>query len=246
MSKVYPNAYTVDEENSHRFYQMPKELFISERYKDLSSNAKVLYSVLLDRKELSRKNKWYDKYNQIYLMFTRENLSLLIGVSVRTVQRAFKELSERNLIIEQQQGLNKPNRIYVCRVESHEAQGHANLAHQDRKDWHASDTDLRETEKIKRYTVSLGNSDCEFLSYYNQTFKEYKGKDHPLMTEEQYDYVETKLNGLKDNNSIMDNEVYEFIDRHFEELSPNNDGKIYAFLDGKGADGVMGKMVRGC
>lgn len=48
----YENVYTVAEENSHRFYQLPKELFVNESYKELSLNAKVIYSMLLDRKEL--------------------------------------------------------------------------------------------------------------------------------------------------------------------------------------------------
>lgn len=108
-----------------------------------------------------------------------------------------------------------------------------------------NNTNINNTKVIKRYTVSLGNSECKFLSFYNETFKQYMGKEHPLMTDDKYEYVESKLNELRIDNSISDDEMYEFIDRHFDEMSDDNDGKIYAFIDGKGSSSVMGKMVRG-
>ena len=94
----YENVYTVEEENSHRFYQLPKELFINESYKGLSISAKMIYSFLLDRKELSRTNNWIDEYGQVFLLFTRKHVGEMLNLSDKPVTNAFKELIKADLI----------------------------------------------------------------------------------------------------------------------------------------------------
>ncbi|MGN0463304.1 MAG: replication initiator protein A [Acutalibacteraceae bacterium] len=46
--------------NNEAFFKMPKFLF-SEEFKDLSAEAKLLYSLMLDRTHLSAANNWCDK-----------------------------------------------------------------------------------------------------------------------------------------------------------------------------------------
>ena len=43
------------------FYRIPKVLFTEERFKALSTDAKALYGILLDRMNLSARNGWIDK-----------------------------------------------------------------------------------------------------------------------------------------------------------------------------------------
>ena len=43
------------------FYRIPKALFVDERFKPISAEAKILYGILLDRMGLSRKNGWLDE-----------------------------------------------------------------------------------------------------------------------------------------------------------------------------------------
>ena len=52
------------------FYKLPKVLFSDDKYKDNSTDAKVLYSLLLDRNSLSVKNGWIDSYGRHYQYFT--------------------------------------------------------------------------------------------------------------------------------------------------------------------------------
>ena len=52
------------------FYRIPRSLFTDERFSSLSTDSKVLYSLLLDRVGLSRKNGWVDKLNRVYIYFT--------------------------------------------------------------------------------------------------------------------------------------------------------------------------------
>lgn len=105
-SEVYDN----------RFYRIPKALFIMQKYKKLSLLAKVLYGILDDRRELSLKNEWIDKDDNIYLIYTRKEIEKMVCMSNVPVTNAFKELNDYGLIEEVKQGLNKPNIIYVCHI----------------------------------------------------------------------------------------------------------------------------------
>lgn len=106
-------------ENS--YYQIPQELFVNGLYKEkLNSDSKILYAFLLDRLSLSQKNHWFDEYGRVYLIFTREEVQDKLCLSEKTVTKAFKQLSEVNLIAEKRQGLGKPNLIYVGKIQHEE------------------------------------------------------------------------------------------------------------------------------
>ena len=111
------NRIKKSEVYDNRFYRMPKALFVLEKYKKLSLAAKVLYGILDDRRELSLKNEWIDKDNNIYLIFSRKAIEELLCLSNKPVISAFKELNTYGLIEEVKQGLNKPNIIYVCHID---------------------------------------------------------------------------------------------------------------------------------
>lgn len=230
----YNNVYTAKEENSHRFFQMPKELFLNPKYKGMTSDSKILYTILLDRKELSRENGWIDEYNQVFLLYSRKNMAAIMGISLRSIQRTFSQLNELDLIKELRQGLNKPNRIYICRVEASNINGSAKSAHQDMPDWHSNDTDLNETEKIKRYTIT-GNGD-DALDLYGDKFQERYGREHPTVTEEQLQDIRYKLMDFDCSLSDYD----EIMDDYFDNLPPTNDGKIFAFV----RDGLLNSPLR--
>ena len=59
--------YYGDESNQFSFYRIPRQLVTGERFKQLSTDAKLLYGLLLDRMGLSAKNGWYDSANVIKL-----------------------------------------------------------------------------------------------------------------------------------------------------------------------------------
>lgn len=103
------------------YYQIPQELFINKLYKEkLNSDSKILYAFLLDRLSLSQKNHWFDELNRVYLIFTREEVQDKLCLSEKTVTKAFKQLTDTNLIAEKRQGLGKPNLIYVGKIQHEE------------------------------------------------------------------------------------------------------------------------------
>ena len=110
------SRYTVNDVNNNRFYQMPKFLFEGEFKKGLSNDAKVLYSLLRDRHELSLQNNWVNEKGEVYLIYTRKNMEDMLGLADKTVKKAVDKLKEYGLIEEEHIGLNKPNRIFLTTI----------------------------------------------------------------------------------------------------------------------------------
>lgn len=109
--------YTLKEEVTLRFYQVPKALFKNPKYKGLSLGPKLMYSILRDRLDLSIKNNWKDEKGYIYLIFSGEDLINLLEVSKNTVTKYKRELVKHRLIINKRLGQGKSNIIYVLKPE---------------------------------------------------------------------------------------------------------------------------------
>ncbi len=60
IAEVSFNYYHGKESEQFSFFRIPKVLYTDPIFKNLSSDAKVLYGILLDRMELSMKNGWVD------------------------------------------------------------------------------------------------------------------------------------------------------------------------------------------
>ncbi|MHB8280048.1 MAG: replication initiator protein A [Candidatus Humimicrobiaceae bacterium] len=117
-NQVSPSRfYTEKEEITLRFYQTPKALFKNPKYLGLSLGAKLMYSVLRDRLDISIKNEWKDEHSYIYLIFSIEELSDLLEIERKTVMRHKQELVQYKLIIDRRLGQGKPNRIYILKPE---------------------------------------------------------------------------------------------------------------------------------
>ena len=102
----------ISEVKNNAFYQFPQWL-LDEEYKNLSLRAKVMYMLIFDRRTLSIQNKWHDKNGEVFVYFTIEEFMSKLSCSRQSVVNAKKELSDCLLIKENQQGINKPNRIYI-------------------------------------------------------------------------------------------------------------------------------------
>lgn len=130
---MYFIPYKSNETLEHKYYQIPQELFVNEKYKNkLNSDSKILYAFLLDRLSLSQKNHWIDEDNNVYLIFTREEVQEKLNLSDKTVTKSFKILMEVNLVQEKRQGLGKPNLIYVGKINHSDSE---NLRFLNRKNY---------------------------------------------------------------------------------------------------------------
>lgn len=98
------------------FYRVPRLLVKDKRFKGLSSDAKLLYGLMLDRMALSMKNGWLDGENKAYIHYTIENIMEDLGCAKATCAKVLAELDSKKgigLIEKKRQGLGKPDIIYV-------------------------------------------------------------------------------------------------------------------------------------
>ena len=104
------------EADQFSFYRVPRLLIKDERFKGLSSDAKLLYGLMLDRMSLSMKNGWLDEENRAYIIYTVDAIMEDLGCAKATCVKIMKELdSEKGigLIEKKRRGLGKPDIIYV-------------------------------------------------------------------------------------------------------------------------------------
>ena len=95
------------------FYRIPRLLIKDPHFKGLSSDAKLLYGLMLDRMALSMKNHWLDNENRAYIIYSISNVMEDINCSKPTCVKIMKELDSFGLIERKRKGLGKPDVIYV-------------------------------------------------------------------------------------------------------------------------------------
>lgn len=168
------NFYKVNETLNHRYYQIPQELFANPLYKNaLNSDSKLLYGFLLDRLSLSIKNNWHDKDGNVYLIFTRKEVQEKLNLCDRTVTKAFKQLSNAKLIYEKRQGANKPNLIYISKIQP-----------MDINNWTRKKFDSRVEQNTIQDTKNIRaiNTNNNYTYINNKGFKKsngYVGREYP-------------------------------------------------------------------
>ncbi|MCI5962021.1 MAG: DUF6017 domain-containing protein [Blautia sp.] len=102
--------------DQYSFYRIPKALFQNDYFKNLSSDAKILYGLMLDRMSLSIKNQWFDEQNRAYIYFSIEDIMELLNCGKNKAIKSLQELDQENgigLIEKKRQGFGKTNIIYV-------------------------------------------------------------------------------------------------------------------------------------
>ena len=96
------------------FYRVPKVLFTREQFKQLSAEAKILYGIMLDKLDLSVKNKWVDEKGRVYIIYTIEQIMEDMNCADQKATKLLDELEKKcGLIERKRQGLGKPNLIFV-------------------------------------------------------------------------------------------------------------------------------------
>ena len=102
-----------EQSESYSFYRIPKMLFTEEIFETLSTDAKVLYGLLLDRISLSRENGWMDDVGRVYVYYTIKSVKKSMRCANTKACGLLRELDEFGLIERKKQGLGKPTIIYV-------------------------------------------------------------------------------------------------------------------------------------
>ena len=101
---------------SFSYYRIPRLLITDPAFRGLSSDAKLLYGLLLDRMGLSARNGWYDDQNRVFIYYTLEEIGMDLDCGHDKATKLLRELDTETgigLIERVKQGLGKPTRIYV-------------------------------------------------------------------------------------------------------------------------------------
>ncbi|MBQ7033673.1 MAG: replication initiator protein A [Clostridia bacterium] len=165
------------ESEQFSFYRIPKVLFRDEHFKNVSTDAKVLYGLMLDRMSLSMKNRWIDEENRVYIIYTITDIMEDLNCADQKAGRMLSELDNIKgvgLIERKRQGLGKPNIIYVKNFmpasqmqnrENHDS-GKVIITNQEMRksrtnNTEYNNTELNETENISYPIESEVNRPCD-------------------------------------------------------------------------------------
>ena len=100
------------------FFRIPTALFQEQQFQDLSTDAKTLYGILLDRMSLSVKNEWFDKQGRVFIIFTIEDVKRALCCADNKATKLLRELENFGLIERKRRGLGKPSLVYVKNFSS--------------------------------------------------------------------------------------------------------------------------------
>ena len=95
------------------FFRIPKALFQEQRFQNLSTDAKILYGILLDRMSLSAKNGWRDEQGRVYIIYTVREVQESLCCAEHKAVKLFRELEGIGLVERKRRGLGRPSLIYV-------------------------------------------------------------------------------------------------------------------------------------
>ena len=87
----------------------------------MSWTAEIIYSLLLYRAQLSKKNRWIDSEGRIYIQFSNASLAKALHKCEASVRNALRELEKAGLI-EKRSNAGSANTIYLKLPDSSESQ----------------------------------------------------------------------------------------------------------------------------
>ena len=152
--------YRSSESGQFTFYRIPKELFTNPLFSGLSTDAKLLYGLMLDRIGLSVRSGWVDEEDHVYIYYSMAEIMTQLQCGHNKAIRLLKELDQGiGLIRRKRQGLGQPDRIYVMNfITGAESQtsDYGNSDHDDVPEGPEDDTTSEEVQ-----TSDFGNSGVE-------------------------------------------------------------------------------------
>lgn len=200
------------------FYRVPRLLIKDERFKKLSSDAKLLYGLMLDRMSLSIKNEWFDEDNRAYIIYTIDSIMEDLGCGKEKVVKVLAELDSVKgigLVEKVRRGLGKPDIIYVKNfaslaenVDEKKSENTDKITEVGKSDFKKSENRTSRSPEIELQEV--GESNPNYTNY-NQTDLNY--------TEESYiNPIIQSDSGKKDTMDVMD-DVQTYIELIKENIS---------------------------
>lgn len=241
--KLHLPYFYGQESEQFSFYRIPKALFSNPVFDDLSTDAKLLYGLLLDRMGLSMKNHWMDEQGRVFIYYTVESIMRDLHCANQKAAKLLAELEKKHGLIERKkQGLGKPDIIYVknfvgvCMQQPHvqRCENHMSrdveIIPQEMCISHSSNTDNSQNERNKHESIYLSENweedKMEVYEHYRTYFMQQLSFDVLLLD---YPHEKDKLE-----------EIMELI----LETVCSNRSSIYICGDKKPAQLVKSRMMK--
>ena len=217
--------FNIKEIQKEKFYQLPKVFFTNPKYTKLSNDAKITWSILRDRLDLSIRNNWVDENGDIFFIYTNEKLKSILNISSpNKLSKIKKELTEANLFNQIRVGLNKPNKLYIKKPEVTEADVYyISQQENDIEQHNNTDVSLSYVQKYDNDTSRNINMIHHDIS------KEYTNDTDLSNT----DYIKTENNDTHDMNDTYINQTNHNHSNHtnHQQSEFNNDALKFQVLE---------------
>lgn len=180
------------------FFRIPKVLFTDPQFKHISTDAKVLYGMMLDRVSLSVKNNWMDEDGRIYIIFTLEDIMEEMNCGDQKATKLQVELEKKcGLIERKRQGQGKPTLIYVKNFISNTSESRIKT-----RENHESGFQTRENHESR--IVKNGNPDSRKSRANNTDNIKTDFNDTDPFLSSGLDKPETEWKGTESRSEIKD------------------------------------------
>ena len=164
------------------YFRIPKALFQDSRFRQLSTDARTLYGILLDRMSLSAKNGWLDEQGRVYIIYTVREVQESLCCAEHKAVKLFRELEQADLIERKRRGLGRPSLIFVKNFSTEVSKMHPlNCANsnsgavqnavQEQPKPQCNKTDKNKTERNKLDPIHSGNIREQLEDYFYQALE---------------------------------------------------------------------------
>ena len=105
--------YYGEQSESFRFLRVSRLLFTAPQFRGLSTDAKLRYSLMLDRMCLSARNDWYDGQGRIFIHYTVTDITEYLNCKKDKVLKLLNEMDNKKgvgFIERVRQGHRKPTK----------------------------------------------------------------------------------------------------------------------------------------
>ncbi len=215
------------------FYRVPRLLIKDERFKGLSSDAKLLYGLMLDRMSLSMKNGWLDDENRAYIIYTVDNMMEDLGCAKATCAKVIKELDSDNgigLIEKKRRGLGKPDIIYVKNFAAVSDINPENTAANADKSTEVQNLNFK---KFNNYTSGSSETELAEVQKPDPNYTDYNYTDYSQTENNQTNNIYTDMsdtNPINQSVRSMDSKGTQEKDNRIDEIDAIDETDAYMAL----------------
>ena len=164
------------------YFRIPKALFQDSRFRRLSTDARTLYGILLDRMSLSVKNNWLDEQGRVYIIYTVREVQESLCCAEHKAVKLFRELEQADLIERKRRGLGRPSLIFVKNFSTGVSKMHplnctnsnsgaVQNAVQEQPKPQCNKTDKNKTERNKPDPIHSGDIREQLEDYFYQALE---------------------------------------------------------------------------